>query len=144
MHTDIINFPHTFHIPVMGTGFTIDSPLKVGRFGITSVVSIVDDTLAEQMRKYYCDKEGEAFEPIGEEVEDKRAKRFTAYLDLLGLLLDRQMEAIRKESFEPGTDITKYFELLPRSEFRIRRQAFSLRTALSDGEFDIQSFCKFY
>lgn len=21
--------PHTFHIPVMGTGFTIDTPLKV-------------------------------------------------------------------------------------------------------------------
>ena len=34
---------HTFHIPVMGTGFTIDTPLKVARYGIASVVSLVDD-----------------------------------------------------------------------------------------------------
>ena len=27
---------HTFHIPVMGTGYTIDTPLKVAHFGISS------------------------------------------------------------------------------------------------------------
>jgi len=31
--------PHSFHIPVMGTGFTIDTPLKVARYGISSVIS---------------------------------------------------------------------------------------------------------
>ena len=36
---------HTFHIPVMGTGFTLDTPLKVAHLGIDSVVSIVDDVL---------------------------------------------------------------------------------------------------
>ena len=30
---------HSLHIPVMGTAFTIDTPLKVGKFGISSVVS---------------------------------------------------------------------------------------------------------
>ena len=34
---------HTFHIPVMGTGFTIDTPLKVARYGVSSVIQIVDD-----------------------------------------------------------------------------------------------------
>ena len=35
--------PHTFHIPVMGTGFTVDTPLRVARFGISSVMAIGDD-----------------------------------------------------------------------------------------------------
>ena len=41
--------PHSFHIPVMGTGFTIDTPLKVARYGISSVISLVDDVLIEQV-----------------------------------------------------------------------------------------------
>ena len=45
---------HSFHIPVMGLGFTIDTPLKVSQFGIDSVISIVDDILIERMRKMYC------------------------------------------------------------------------------------------
>lgn len=34
---------HTFHIPVMGLAFTIDSPLRVAHYGIDSVISIMDD-----------------------------------------------------------------------------------------------------
>ena len=47
-------FAHTFHIPVMGTAFTIDSPLKVGKYGISSVVSIGDDEFCEVMREHYA------------------------------------------------------------------------------------------
>ena len=47
---------HTFHIPVMGTGFTIDTPLRVAKYGISSAISLVDGVLIEQMRKFYCDK----------------------------------------------------------------------------------------
>jgi hypothetical protein len=104
----------------MGTGFTIDTPLKVGRYGISSVVSIVDDTLAEQMRKYHAEKEGLPYEPIGEGDDDKRARRFTAYLDLMADILDRQMEELRSAPFEPGSEITRYFELLPDCELRSR------------------------
>ncbi len=42
---------HTFHIPVLGLAFSIDTPVRVARFGITSVISIVDDMLIEHMRK---------------------------------------------------------------------------------------------
>jgi len=122
---------HTFHIPVMGTGFTIDTPLKVGRYGISSVVSIVDDVLAEQMRKYYAEKEGEPFEPIGEKDEDKRARRIAAYLDLMEKILDRQMESLRATPFEPGSEITRYFELLPDCELRT---AYSAMISESDSE----------
>ena len=47
---------HRFHIPVMGLGFTIDSPIRVAPFGISSVISIVDDVLIERIRKYYAQK----------------------------------------------------------------------------------------
>ena len=39
---------HTFHIPVMGLGYTIDTPLKVAHMGISSVVSIIEDELVER------------------------------------------------------------------------------------------------
>ena len=48
--------PHNFSIPVMGTGHSIDSPIRVGPYGINSVISIVDDLLVEKIRKYYCKK----------------------------------------------------------------------------------------
>ena len=44
---------------------------------------------------------------------DHRAMRVTAYLNLLHLLVQRQAEALQKEAFDPGTDIVKYFEMLP-------------------------------
>jgi hypothetical protein len=50
----ILDSQHTFHIPVMGTGFTVDSPLRVARYGIDSVISLVDDTLLEAMRCKYA------------------------------------------------------------------------------------------
>ncbi|MDD4869282.1 MAG: hypothetical protein PHR77_01885 [Kiritimatiellae bacterium] len=105
--------PHTFHIPVMGTGFTIDTPLKVGKYGISSVVSLVDDTLIEQMRKFHCGKSGEPYQAIANNDEDARARRITAYLNLLDLLLGHQVTALRASPFEKGSEITRYFDLLP-------------------------------
>ena len=52
---------HTVHVPVMGTGFTIDTPLRIAKYGISSVVSLVDDLLVEQMRKFHCEKENEPY-----------------------------------------------------------------------------------
>jgi hypothetical protein len=103
---------HTFHIPVMGTAFSIDTPIKVARYGIHSVISLVDDTLIEQMRKFYCEKEGEAYTPITKYDEDFRARRITAYLDLVNRIVQRQFQKVKQSAFEPGSEITKYFELI--------------------------------
>src|SRR5574337_708824 len=102
---------HTFHIPVMGLGYTIDTPVKVARFGISSVISIIQDHLIEHMRKFYCEKTGVKFIPIPVEDIDHRAKRITAYLDLIKHIIDKQVEELRKESFEQGSEIVKYFNL---------------------------------
>lgn len=104
---------HTFHIPVLGLGYSIDTPLKVARYGISSVVSIVDDELTERMRKYHQEATIGGYIPITKKEDDGRAKRITAYLNLLDLLVKRDFEALKSESFEPGTALSHYFDLLP-------------------------------
>ena len=66
---------HTFHIPVLGLAFSIDTPIKVARFGISSVISIVEDKLIELMRKHYYPIAGKTYFPISTEETDYRAKR---------------------------------------------------------------------
>ncbi len=104
---------HTFHIPVMGLGYTIDSPIKVGKYGITSVVSIIEDHLVEQMREVICAQENLPYEKITNKDIDRRAKRVTAYLNVLNEVLNRQIEKIRHEDFENDSDINLYFQYLP-------------------------------
>lgn len=104
---------HTFHIPVMGLGYTIDTPLKVGKYGISSVVSIIEDELIEEMREYHSYKNNIPFIPIPQSDIDHRWKRICAYLNLLQHLLDKQVDELKSEDFTPFSDITKYFELLP-------------------------------
>jgi len=110
--------PHTFHVPVMGTGFTIDTPLKIAKYGISSAISLVDDLLLEQMREFHCHEAGEPFEPIAAREDDARARRITAYLDMVDSLVARQVEQLRTEPFGEGSDITRYFQLLPDGPLR--------------------------
>jgi hypothetical protein len=106
---------HTFHIPVLGLGYSIDTPLKVARYGISSVVSIVDDELTERMRKYHQENTAGGYTLIDKKEEDSRARRITAYLNLLDTLVKEQFNALKTQAFEEGTDLSRYFELLPDS-----------------------------
>lgn len=108
---------HNFHIPVLGLAFSIDTPIKVAHLGIDSVVSIVDDELLEQVRKVYSEKHNRTFLPIHSNTSDARAKRITAYLDLVKELVDNQIQRFKKAC---TLDEAKYcFELLPaNSEIR--------------------------
>ena len=106
---------HTFHIPVMGTGFTIDTPLRVAKYGISTVISLVDDVLIEQVRELHCRRAEEPYEEIVGRDEDARALRITAYLNLVDRLVQRQVQALRASPFEANSDITRYYEMLPDS-----------------------------
>ncbi|MDF2158262.1 hypothetical protein [Algoriphagus sp. CAU 1675] len=116
--------PHSFHIPVMGLGYTVDTPIKVARFGISSVVSIMDDQLLEDMRKIHSKNFGIPFNPIEENEEDYRARRITAYLNFLQEIIDQQIQALREE--EKPENIKQYLELLPQEN--------SLSTLFSEWE----------
>lgn len=104
---------HTFHIPVLGLGYSIDTPLKVAPYGISSTVSIVDDHLIERMRAFHATENNKPFVPISLKEEDHRAKRITAYLNLLNELVDERFDNFKQQSFEDGSDLKRYFELLP-------------------------------
>jgi len=94
------NTEHTFHIPVMGLGFTIDTPAKVAHFGISSVVSIVEDHLIEQMRLVLCNKYEFNYQAIGIEQLDYRALRITAYLNTLHQIVNLNTENLKTMPFE--------------------------------------------
>lgn len=97
----------------MGLAYTIDSPIKVARFGISSVISIVEDRLIEMMRGHYYPSIGLVYEPISVQEDDYRAKRITDYLDLVNTIVQQQIEKLKKAAFEAGSEIVKYFEMLP-------------------------------
>jgi hypothetical protein len=107
--------PHKFHIPVMGLAYTIDSPIKVARFGISSVISIVEDRLIELMREHYYPLIDEEYIPIPTSQPDYRANRIRDYLNLVNKIVIRQMDRLRNSAFEKGSEIVKYFEMLPAS-----------------------------
>ncbi len=102
----------------MGTGFTSDTPLRVAKYGISSVISIGDDIFLEQMRKFHSEKNNLPYEPIKKNDNDSRARRITAYLNLIDTLVKKQMEDLKSLPFENGTDITKYFRMLPESSIK--------------------------
>ena len=106
---------HSFHIPVMGLSYTIDSPVKVARFGINSVISIVEDRLIEMMRRHYYKVSALEFKAIPVSEPDYRAKRITDYLNLVNRLVKQQFEALKNSAFEAGSEIIRYFEMLPDS-----------------------------
>jgi hypothetical protein len=108
-----ISSVHTFHIPVMGLAYTIDTPVKVARYGINSVVSIIEDKLVELMRKYYYEKQKLVYIPISAKEDDYRAKRITDYLNLINSIVKAQFEELKRTAFAAGSEITKYFEMLP-------------------------------
>ncbi len=100
---------HTFHIPVLGLGYSIDTPLKVAKYGISSVVSIVDDELTERMRKFHSEKNNKSYVLIDKKETDSRALRITAYLNLLNTLVNEDFAGLLQQE----TTLNKYFELLP-------------------------------
>jgi len=146
---------HNFHIPVMGTGFTLDTPIKVSRYGIDSVISVVDDVLMENLRKMYCEKFEIPYHAISEKIEDFRAKRITSYLNLVNDLATKKFKALKDSTQETSKDLKAYFNLLPDSsslkkqflEFSSKNTAFKelknwLNENLSMGSIDVNIMTK--
>lgn len=104
---------HTFHIPVMGIGFTIDTPAKVAPYGISSVISLVDDLLMEKMREFYSIKLTIPFEAISDKIDDFRAKRITAYLNLINYIVKTKVDELKKSVKKNDNALDSYLEMLP-------------------------------
>jgi hypothetical protein len=78
----------------------------------------VDDVLVEQVRKFHCEKHGEPYEEISNRDQDARALRITAYLNLVDRLVRPQVAELQASPFEDGSEITRYFEMLPETPLK--------------------------
>lgn len=104
---------HTFHIPVMGLSYTIDTPVRVGHLGISSVISITDDELTERMRAFYCKKFLLPYQEITKKCSDYRAQRIKEYLNLMHKVVTQKFQQFKEELTENRTTLNKYISLLP-------------------------------
>jgi hypothetical protein len=128
-----MNQAHSFHIPVMGIGFTVDTPARVAHYGISSAISLVDDILVEKMREFYCKKFDLPFQAITEKIDDFRANRITAYLNVIDEIVKRKFEELKQSINQKGGEFEKYMDMLPDlSEIKIRFNHFVQNNNLKD------------
>ncbi len=104
---------HTFHIPVMGLAYTIDSPIKVAKYGISSVVSITDDELIEKMRAFYSQKFSLPYLEITSKSHDCRAERIKSYLNLVDVIVKYKFENFKIELSENKVSLENFIRMLP-------------------------------
>lgn len=120
---------HTFHIPVMGLAYTIDSPVRVAQYGIDSVISIVDDELIEKMNAFYSKKFELPYKEITQKIHDYRAERITAYLDKVDTIVKQKFDSFCNDLAESRQAMLDYIAMLPqKSEIKQGLQEF-----LTDG-----------
>lgn len=104
---------HTFHIPVMGLAYTIDSPIRVAQFGISSVISIIDDELLEKMNAFYSKKFDLPYQEISQKIHDYRAERVTSYLNLVDKIVKEKFKNFKQELAESKLALESYIAMLP-------------------------------
>lgn len=124
----------------MGIGFTIDTPLKISKYGMDSVISLVDDMLLEKLRKMYCGKYKIPYQEISDKIEDFRAKRITSYLNMINNLAEQKFEEFKKQTIETSNGIKHYLNLLPDSS-RFKKEFKSISKTYLNTE-DIKSWFK--
>lgn len=104
---------HSFHIPVMGLAYTIDSPIRVAQYGISSVISIIDDEIIEKMKNFYSKKFNLGYVSISNRIDDYRAKRITAYLDMVDDIVNEKFEAFKEDISNNISALRNFMEMLP-------------------------------
>lgn len=116
---------HTFHIPVMGLAYTIDTPVRLAHYGISSVISIIDDEIIERMRVFYSEKFKMKYDTISVKAEDYRAERITAYLNMVDDIVQEKFQRF-KETLAINMDALQNFvSMLPSStSFKKQLQQF--------------------
>ncbi|MCL3779038.1 hypothetical protein EMN47_01445 [Prolixibacteraceae bacterium JC049] len=97
----------------MGIAYTLDTPIKVAHYGISSAISLVDDMLMEKMREYYSNKLNIPFNPISSKSIDHRAERITAYLNMVDKVVKQKFDDVKQSIQENKSEFSKYLDMLP-------------------------------
>jgi hypothetical protein len=147
---------HTFHIPVMGLAYTIDSPIRVAQYGISSVISIIDDELMEKMNAFYSNKFSIPYEEISKKAQDYRAERITSYLNLVNILVKEKFAKFKTDLSESKVALENFMATLPNTSnikeglSKLMDEDFTLReniknyldTNLTAGDIDVNIMTK--
>ncbi|MEB8344789.1 hypothetical protein OO010_01940 [Flavobacteriaceae bacterium KMM 6898] len=147
---------HTFHIPVMGLAYTIDSPIRVAQYGISSVISIIDDELMEKMNAFYSNKFSLPYQEISKKKQDYRAERITSYLNLVDIIVKEKFTKFKTELSESKVALENYMATLPNKSAikeglsNLMDEGFTLReniknyleTNLTAGDIDVNIMTK--
>lgn len=119
---------HKIHIPVMGICYTVDTPVRVAHFGITSVISLVDDGLLEEYRMAYAERLGL---DLGSP-QTTRIGRIRSYLDFVADEVERKFTRLCAERLDGGSDKDLYFLMLPLdSPLRVEYDGVFAKTGLA-------------
>ena len=119
---------HKIHIPVMGICYTADTPIRVAHFGITSVISLVDDGLLEEYRMAYAERLGL---DLGSP-QTARIGRIRSYLDFVADEVERKFNRLCAGRFDGGSDKDLYFLMLPlESRLRVEYDGVFAKTGLA-------------
>jgi hypothetical protein len=97
----------------MGLAYTLDTPIKVAKFGIDSVVSIVDDELMERMRAFYSQKLELPYTEITRKMADYRAERTTQYLNMLDKVVKQKYADFCAELATCKASLISFINTLP-------------------------------
>ncbi|WP_312078860.1 hypothetical protein [Chryseobacterium sp.] len=109
------NSLHSFHIPVMGLAYTVDTPFRVAHLGISSVISIIDDEILERMKNFYSTKFNLNYSPISLKTDDYRAKRITDYLNMMEEMVTDKFQKFKEELVAKKETLKNFIEILPDS-----------------------------
>lgn len=97
----------------MGLAYTIDSPIRVAQYGISSVISIIDDELLEKMNAFYCKKLDLPYREITTKVQNYRAERITSYLNLVQKIVEEKFAKFKTELAESKVALENFVAMLP-------------------------------
>ena len=110
----------------MGLAYTIDSPIRVAQYGISSVISIIDDELIEKMKNFYAGKFNLNYAFISTKTEDYRAKRITDYLNMVDDIVNKKFESFKQEIIKNTETLREFIGMLPNtSSIKSRLQDFA-------------------
>jgi hypothetical protein len=97
----------------MGLAYTIDSPIRVAQYGISSVISIIDDELMEKMNAFYSKKFSIPYREISKKAEDYRAERITSYLNLVDSIVKEKFAKFKIDLTESKVALENFLATLP-------------------------------
>ncbi len=117
----------------MGLSYTVDTPIRVAHYGISSVISIVDDELLEKMNAFYTSHFKLPFQEISQKVQDYRAMRITSYLNLVDQIVKRKFESFKTDLAENVQVLEQFIAMLPNtSELKKKLEGYASTQTAKD------------